>query len=70
MSQIAPIGSADDAAPWAYCNMQAKNGLMITDARQVEEAFETKLAGFTGPEHGLSREGNAGRPKLACGSTV
>jgi hypothetical protein len=57
VGQIAEIGSADDAALWAYCNMRAKNGLSAADARQVEQAFDGKLAGFTDPTQGLSAGG-------------
>ena len=46
---VAEIGSADDAALWAYANMRAKNGLSAADALRVEEAFRSKLAGFAGP---------------------
>jgi hypothetical protein len=59
VAQVAEIGSADEAALWAYCNMRAKNGLTAAYARQVEEAFKGKLAGFAGPQEGLSREGEA-----------
>ena len=51
---IAELGSADDAALWAYCNMRAKNGLTTGDARQVEETFKTKLAGFAEPQESFS----------------
>ena len=57
VAQIAEIGSADDAALWAYCNMRAKNGLSNADANQVEEAFQTKLADLRGPEEGLPSAG-------------
>ena len=57
VAQIAQIGSADDAALWAYCNMRAKNGLSATDAHQVEEAFEGKLAGLGCPTESVSLDG-------------
>jgi ERF superfamily len=63
VAQIAELGSADDAALWAYCNMRAKNGLTIADAHQVEEAFQTKLAGFAGLQEGLSSADGATRPQ-------
>ena len=50
VAQIAEIGSTDDAALWAYCNMRAKNGLNVADAHRVEEAFEGRLAGLGNPE--------------------
>ena len=57
VAQIAQIGSADDAALWAYCNMRAKNGLSAADAHQVEEAFEGKLAGLGCPTESVSPDG-------------
>ena len=57
LAEIAELRSAEDAALWAYCNMRAKNGLSTGDARQIEDAFQMKLAGFTGPQEGLSLEG-------------
>jgi len=59
LAGIAEIRSADDAALWAYCNMRAKNGLTTGDARQIEDAFEMKLAGFGGSHENLSSEGPA-----------
>ena len=57
MAQIAEIGSADDAALWAYCNMRAKNGLSATDAHQVEGAFQGKLTSLGGPTQSVSLDG-------------
>jgi len=57
VAQIAEIGSADDAALWAYSNMRAKNGLNAADAHQVEEAFEGKLAPLGSPAERVSLEG-------------
>lgn len=54
VAQIAEIGSSDDAALWAYCNMRAKHRLSATDALRVEEAFQDKLAGVTDPTNGDS----------------
>ncbi|HEY1803320.1 MAG TPA: ERF family protein, partial [Terracidiphilus sp.] len=50
LGEIGSIGSADDAALWAYCNLKAKNGLTSADAKCVEEAFRTVLATFVQPE--------------------
>ena len=44
LSEIAAIGSADDAALWAYSNMRVKNKLSAADAQRVEEAFQIKLS--------------------------
>jgi hypothetical protein len=68
VAQVAEIGSADEAALWAYRNMRAKNGLTTADARQVEEAFRGKLAGFAGPQERLSSEGRDVLPR--AGSVI
>ena len=57
VAQIAEIGSSDDAALWAYCNMRAKNGLSAADAHQVEEAFQGKLTSLGGPTETVSPDG-------------
>ena len=56
VAQIAEIGSADDAALWAYCNMRAKNGLSAADAHQVEESFEDKLSALGSPAERVSSD--------------
>ena len=58
MSQIAEIGSADDAALWAYANMRAKNELCAADALQVEEAFESRLAALRNSTDGIALAGH------------
>jgi hypothetical protein len=47
LREIERLGSADDAALWARRRLPAKNQLSATDARQVEEAFATKLTVIT-----------------------
>jgi len=44
LRQIDDLSSADEAALWAQRRLVAKNRLSIADAREVEEAFATKLA--------------------------
>jgi hypothetical protein len=44
LREIECLGTADDAALWAQRRLPAKNQLSAIDARQVEEAFATKLA--------------------------
>ena len=69
VAQIAEIGSADDAALWAYCNMRAKNGLNVADAHQVEEAFEGKLAGLGSPTERVSLDGQDAAHARRTGGT-
>jgi hypothetical protein len=44
MSELKEIASSDDAAVWAHRTLRAKNSLTEADARQVEAAFQAKLA--------------------------
>jgi hypothetical protein len=44
VSEINEIASSDGAANWAYRILGTKNSLTETDARQVEDAFRSKLA--------------------------
>ena len=43
-SELKGVKSGDDAAIWAKRILPAKNALDATDAHQIEEAFEAKLA--------------------------
>jgi hypothetical protein len=44
MGELKEIASPDDAAVWAHRILGAKNSLTEADARQVEDAFQAKLA--------------------------
>jgi hypothetical protein len=44
VSQLKGIVSSDDAAVWAHMILGTKNSLTAADARQVENAFQAKLA--------------------------
>jgi hypothetical protein len=44
MAELKGIKSAEDAAVWARRILPAKNSLDATDPRQIEEAFQAKLA--------------------------
>ena len=44
LREIQTLGAADDAALWAQRRLPAKNQLSATDAQQVEEVFDAKLA--------------------------
>ena len=44
LTELAEIGSADEAANWAHRVLGAKNGLTAADARQVEDAFRARMA--------------------------
>ena len=42
--ELSSLASGDDAALWAHRSLNEKNKLNAADARQVEEAFEARLA--------------------------
>ena len=44
VGELKEIASSDDAAIWAHRILGAKNSLTEVDARQVEDAFQAKLA--------------------------
>ena len=44
LDELKVIASSDDAAIWAHRILGAKNSLTEVDARQVEDAFQAKLA--------------------------
>ena len=43
-AELTDIGSADEAATWAHRVLSAKNTLTDADAKQVENAFQVRLA--------------------------
>jgi ERF superfamily protein len=47
--EVAALRDEEDAARWAHRALPAKNSLTDADARRVEEAFQTQLAGFVAP---------------------
>jgi hypothetical protein len=46
MAEIQAIASSDDATAWAHRILGTKNTLIAADARQVEDAFQARLASF------------------------
>jgi hypothetical protein len=44
MSDLKDVKSGEDAAIWARRILPAKNALNSADARQIEDAFEARLA--------------------------
>ena len=45
-AELKGISSADDAARWAHRVLGAKSTLTTADARQIEDAFRTRVASF------------------------
>jgi hypothetical protein len=52
LTEIAALGSSEEAASWARKGLEAKNGLTSEDARIVEEAFALRLTGIGESEGG------------------
>jgi hypothetical protein len=48
LGELKDLRSTEEAATWAHRSLAAKNTLNDADARQVENAFETKLAQLEG----------------------
>jgi len=46
VAEVQAIASSDDATTWAHRILGAKNTLIAADARQVEDAFQARLAPF------------------------
>jgi hypothetical protein len=67
LGEVDKIGSADDAALWAYANLSVKDGLSVDDARRVEQSFQVKLASLETP---VSRQGVAEQPKRSSLKTA
>jgi hypothetical protein len=44
LAELKDVASSDEAAVWAHRTLGAKNSLSEVDARQVEDAFQAKLA--------------------------
>jgi hypothetical protein len=50
LAEVEGLASAEAVTTWAHRTLGAKNSLTETDARSVEEAFQTKLATFAVPQ--------------------
>ena len=49
-TELKGIGSAEEAAAWAYRVLGAKSTLVAADAKQIEATFQQKLAEFERPD--------------------
>jgi ERF superfamily len=60
LAEIASLTSADLAVTWAARALPAKNSLIASDSKLLEDAFEQKLSGFPSPVvNEMSAEENA-----------
>ena len=63
MGELKEIASSDDAAIWAHRILGAKNSLTEVDARQVEDAFQAKLATLEDGRRPTVTTGTLSRPR-------
>jgi hypothetical protein len=63
LRDLGNLSSAEGAAIWARRILPAKNTLHEADARQVEEAFEAKLAAINGPSNSASESDRHDEPQ-------
>jgi len=49
LAEVASLASADFAVTWAARALPAKNSLIASDAKLLEDAFEQKLSGLSSP---------------------
>jgi len=60
---IMGINSAEEAASWAHQAMGAKNSLAVTDAEQVERAFQERLLSITSESSRPALRGPSGKKR-------
>jgi hypothetical protein len=51
LAEVASLASADSAVTWAARALPAKNSLIGTDAKRLEDAFEQKLSARRRDDH-------------------
>ena len=59
IAQLKGLNSAEEAADWAHRVLASKNNLVLTDAKQVELAFQLKLSILMTDEPAVAEEPNA-----------
>jgi ERF superfamily protein len=64
-AEVGDIASADLAAAWARDALIAKNSLIATDAKLVEEAFERRLSKLPSSEAATPSNGDPSVPQIA-----
>jgi hypothetical protein len=65
VTEVAALRDDEEAARWAHRALSAKNSLSDADARQVEETFHAKVAGFA-PAVDRSKEPDASAAEVAA----
>jgi hypothetical protein len=59
LAELASLSGSEAAAEWAHKRLAAKNTLTDADARQVEDAFALRVAGFKSDEQPASMTASA-----------
>jgi hypothetical protein len=62
LAELQALTSAEEAATWAHRVLGAKNSLIAADARQLESAFQAKLATLEGEAASGDAEPASGTP--------
>jgi hypothetical protein len=65
LTELANITSADLAAAWAHEALTAKNSLIATDAKLVEDAFERRLSELPSSEAATPSNDDPSVPQIA-----
>src|SRR5262249_17020695 len=66
LAEVASLASADFGVTWAARALPAKNSLIASDAKLLEDAFEQKLSGLSSP---VPNDVSAGGSAPAAGVT-
>jgi hypothetical protein len=61
LTEIAALGSSEEAASWARKGLEAKNSLTSEDARIIEDAFALRLTGIGESEESEDRPDGRGQ---------
>jgi hypothetical protein len=59
IAQLKALNSAEEAADWAHRVLASKNALVLTDAKQVELAFQLKLSALMTDQPTIAEQSKA-----------
>jgi hypothetical protein len=70
LTELGNVASADLAAAWAHEALAAKNTLMATDAKFVEDAFERRLSELPSSDAAAPSNGDTSVPQIAVPQVI
>src|SRR5262245_4763771 len=70
LTELGNVASADLAAAWAHEALAAKNTLMATDAKFVEDAFERRLSELPSSDAAAPSNGDTSVPQIAAPQVI